>query len=377
MAGKRGNGEGTIRQRADGLWEARMSLPHVPRKSMYGKTRHEAARKLAAATRDRDKGLPVVRGERQTVGQFLTGWLQQVRATRRYRTWQGYEAHTRLHLVPAIGSAVLSRLTAQQVQQLLAGKLAEGLSHTTVRHIHATLHCALERAVKLELVVRNVCDLVDAPQFARTERIVLTADEARRFLEAAHGDRLEALYVLVLTTGLREGEILGLRWRHVHLDRRTLDVRGNVQRIEGRPTIQEPKNPHSERQVLLTQMAVDALRRHQARQSEERQLLGDAWQEHDLVFPSQIGTPMYAQNLLGRSFYPIRRRADVPPVRFHDLRHSAATLLLAQGIHPKIVSEILGHSRIGVTMDLYSHVSMTMQQGAVAAMDALLGPREE
>jgi integrase len=248
-----------------------------------------------------------------------------------------------------------------------------GLSSTTVRHLHAVLHTALVQAVKHGLVARNVCDLVDPPRFASHERRTLTAEEARRFLETARGDRFEAIYSLVMTTGLREGELLGLRWRYVDLERGALQVRGNVQRIEGKPVVKEPKNESSARQVLLTKVAVDALRQHRKRQLEERLQVGDAWQDHDLVFPSAIGSPMYAQNFLARSYFPLRKRAGIPPVRFHDLRHSAATLLLASGVHPKIVSEILGHSRIAVTMDLYSHVTMTMQQEAVNVMEGLFG----
>ena len=193
--------------------------------------------------------------------------------------------------------------------------------------------------------------------------------------ERPHVARLifEALYVLALTTGLREGELLGLRWRYVDLERGALQVRGIVQRIDGKPVVKEPKTESSSRQVLLTKLAVDALRQHRLRQLEERLKMGDAWDDQDLVFPNQSGGPMYAQNFLSRSYLPLRKRAGIPQVRFHDLRHSAATLLLASGVHPKVVREILGHSRIAVTMDLYSHVTMTMQRDAVNAMDTLFG----
>jgi integrase len=372
MAKKRSNGEGTICQRRDGLWTAAVSLDAGKRKWVYGKTRQEVHYKLTEALKARQDGLPAI-GGRQTVEQYLTGWLNTKRATRSYRTWQGYAELVRLHVVPTIGKIALTKLTPQRIQQLYTEKLASGLSTTTVRHLHAMLHTALEQAVKHSLVARNVCDLVDAPRFASHDMHTLTAEEAQRFLKLAQGDRFEALYVLALTTGLREGELLGLRWRYVDVERGALQVRGNVQRIEGKPVVKEPKTDSSARQVLLTKFAVDALRQHRLRQLEERLKMGDTWDEQDLVFPNQVGGPMYAQNFLSRSYLPLRKRAGIPQVRFHDLRHSAATLLLASGVHPKVVSEILGHSRIAVTMDLYSHVTMTMQHDAVNVMDNLFG----
>ena len=221
-------------------------------------------------------------------------------------------------------------------------------------------------------MVRNVSDLVDPPRNRRYEISPLSPEQARRLLEAVGGNRLEALYVLALTTGMREGELLGLRWRDVDLDRETLQVRGSLQRIGGSLVVTEPKTEHSKRQVALTPSAVAALRRHKATQAEERLRLGAAWRGENLVFTNEIGRPIGAASLLRTSFHSLLRRADLPRMRFHDLRHSAATLLLAQGTHPKIVAEMLGHSRIATTLDLYSHVTPTMQREAALAMEAIL-----
>jgi integrase len=200
----------------------------------------------------------------------------------------------------------------------------------------------------------------------------LSPEQARTFLQAADGDPLEALYFLALTTGMRQGELLALHWRDVNLDASSLQVRGSLQRTEGGLTVMEPKTPSSRRQVALTRSAVDTLRQHRVAQTEERLRLGPAWEDSGLVFCNEAGRPIDATGMVARSFLRLLRRADLPRIRFHDLRHSAATLLLGQGVHPKIVSEMLGHSQIAITLDLYSHVTPTMQRQATEAMEAVL-----
>jgi integrase len=372
MRYKRGNSEGSITRRKDGLWEARITLEGGKRKSFYAKTRQQAARRLAEALRDRDSGISVA-DERQTVGQYLASWRDATKSTVRPRTWQRYEQYVRLHLIPTLGAVVLSKLTAQQVQGLYAKKLAEGLSTTTVHHLHMVLHRALDAALRLELVHRNVCDMVDPPRMAHHEMTTLSEDQARAFLSAAAGDRLEALYVLALATGMREGEMLALKWRDVDLEQGTLQVRATLQNIGGAFTLAEPKTDKSRRRIALSKTAIEALRQHRVRQAEERLQLGQAWSDMDLVFPNTIGQPIDASNLYKYWFLPLLKKAGLPPMRFHDLRHTAATLLLGRGINPKIVSEMLGHSQIGITLGLYSHVTPHMQQQAADAMDAALG----
>jgi integrase len=278
----------------------------------------------------------------------------------------------RLHVVPILGKITLVKLTPQHLQRLYAARLEAGASPTTVHHLHAALHKALDQAVRWNLLSRNVADLVDPPRDEHFEIATLSPDQACRFLDASRGDRLEALYVLALTTGMRQGEILGLRWRHVDLDGASLQVRGSLQRVGGRLRVTATKTEHSQRQVSLTSSAVAAIRRHRVRQAQERLQLGAAWQGDDLVFTNEIGAPIGASRLLRASFHPRLRCAGLSPMRFHDLRHSAATLLLGQGTHPKIVAELLGHSKIGTTMHLYSHVTPTMQREATLAMEAIL-----
>ena len=374
-SGRRGNQEGSITQLSDGRWQARVTLESSQRKALYGKTRAEAQQKLTAALRDRDRGLPVGLDERQTVGQYLVAWLETVRPTIRPRTWQRYHELLTLHAVPSLGKVSLAKLTAQQVQRLYSVKLAEGLSRTTVHHLHAVLHRALSQAERLGLVARNVTALVDPPRLAEHELRVLDREQSRMLLAAAQGDRLEALYVLALSTGMRQGELLALRWSDISVDRRTLQVRATLQRTKADGyQLAAPKTKHSRRQITLTTLACEALRAHRTRQAAERLAAGSAWDGAlDLVFPNTIGRPLDGMNLLHYFFYPLLQRAGLTRIRFHDLRHTAATLLLGRGVNPKIVSEMLGHASIGITLDIYSHVLPDMQAQAAAEMDAALG----
>jgi integrase len=312
-----------------------------------------------------------------TVEEFLSRWLADVRPSLRPRTWERYEQYARLHAVPSIGRIRLSALGPDDVQHLYAERLAAGCSPTTVLHLHRFLHRALDRAVRRGLVARNVTDLVDPPRMARAEFDTLSVEEVRRLLAAAAGDRLEALYVLAVTTGLREGELLALRWSDVDLESGSLRVRGSLQPVRGRGLVTlEPKTPRSRRQVVLPRVAVEALVRHRRAQDGERRAAGARWRDLGLAFPNTVGRPMSAQNLLQRSFHPLLERAGLARIRFHDLRHTTATLLLGRNVHPRIVQDRLGHSSVGVTLDTYSHVTPTMQRIAADAFDELLSPME-
>lgn len=371
MAGRRGNSEGSITKRPDGRWEARISLEDGKRKSFYAATRQEVARKLAAALRDRDRGLPIV-GEKQTVEQYLTQWLDAIQATVEPTTVTKYRRELRLHVISLIGSLPLAKLSAQQVQSVYAAGLAQGLSTTSVRLIHTILHGALKDALRLGLVQRNVADMVDPPRKRHYEMQVLTPEQCRTFLQAVSGNRYEALFVLAVSTGMREGELLALRWRDVDLEAGHLQVRATLKLIDRKLVIEKTKTRHSRRRIALTSQACEALRRHRARQVEERLALGPAWDDHDLVFPNAVGRPFDRRGLIRRNFLPTLRKASLPTIRFHDLRHTAATLMLLKGVHPKVVSEMLGHASIAITLDLYSHVLPDMQREAVKAIASVL-----
>lgn len=374
MASRRGNSEGNIRKRSDGRWEARVSLPDGERKSLYGKTRQEVAHRLIQAHHDVQSGLPLL-DERQTVGQYLESWIASVKPQIRLSSWRRYGDYVRVHLVPGLGRIPLAKLTPQHVQLFYARKLAEGLSSSTVHHIHGVLHRALDDALLMGIVQRNVAEMVRAPRRSSREMMALNEQQAHRLLEVVKGDRFETLYLLALTTGMRQGELLALRWQDVDLDRATLQIRVNVQEADGRFMIAEVKTAYSRRSIRLTRTAVESLRMHRARQNEERLALGSTWNtDHDLVFPNRLGGIMIPDNLAKRSFKKHLVRAGLSKeIRFHDLRHTAATLLLSRGVHPKVVSEMLGHADISITLRVYAHVTPNMQQAVVDVMESLFG----
>jgi integrase len=373
--GRRGHGEGSIFRRDDGLWVAVVDLGRVNgrrrRKALYGKTRREVQQKLVPAQRARQQGLPQT-SERQTVAMFLKEWLGTVRLELRATTFRRYEENVRIHAIPALGALSLAQLSPQHLRTLYADRIAAGLAPASVGHLHAVLHKALRQAERDGIIPRNVAALVTPPRSPHKTMQTLSPEQVRTLLDATLGDRLEALYVLATTSGMRQGELLALRWRDLDLDARTISVQATLQWTPDGYALAEPKTARSRRQIVLAEVAIAALRRHRIRQLEERMAVGATWRDLDLVFTNEIGGPMDAPNLLRRRFYPLLKRAGLPRIRFHDLRHTAATLMLGLGEHPKVVSEMLGHSQIAVTLDLYSHVTPTMQRGAVRALDGLL-----
>lgn len=373
---RRGNGEGSIYKRRDGRWEARLDLGWTSggrqRKSLYGRTRAEVIAKLARTQRAKEDGLAAL-DERTTVAGFLERWLEEsARPALRPNSFVTYEGLVRNHLAPALGPIRLVRLTPQDVQHLLNQKSADGLAPRTVRNMHRVLHRALEVAARWGLVRRNVSSLADGPRAPRSEERTLSVIEARRLLDIVEGERLEALYAVALATGLRQGEALGLRWSDIDLETGSLAVRRALTRVHGRLQLVEPKTPTSSRTVTLPQMAVRSLRQHRARQAEERLRAGGFWSnEHDLVFTSEGGEPLDARGVR-RDFARHVASAGLGRLRFHDLRHSCASLLLAQGVPARVVMETLGHSSIAVTMNVYSHVLPELSREAARSMDAAL-----
>ncbi|MBT9260205.1 MAG: site-specific integrase [Clostridiales bacterium] len=247
------------------------------------------------------------------------------------------------------------------------------MSANTVRIIHAILHKALAQGVKWGLSARNPAEAVDRPRIQRREMPTLSAAEVHAFLAAAKEDRLYALYVLAITTGMRQGELLGLRWGDVDLKAGRLYVRRQLVWLRNvEPTLSEPKTAKGRRTVELPGLAVEALRQHRKQQAKERLLAGPAWRDQDLVFTTQLGTPIHPSNLRTRSFQPLLKKAGLPLIRFHDLRHTHASLLLAAGVHPKLVQERLGHATVGITLDVYSHTTPSLHRQVAGILEDLL-----
>jgi integrase len=345
------------------------------RKAVYGKDYEETERLLNEALANRDKGLVFDAGA-ITVASYMNRWLVDCAKSRvAHRTYDGYEQRIRDHINPGIGRIKLAKLSPANVQAFYNAKLNSGLAPGTVRAIYAVLSGALDQAVKWNLLPRNPASSVGPPRLPQEEMTVLDADQARRFLEAARGDRWECFYVLALSCGIRRGELVGLKWSDIDLNASTLRINRQLQRMRdgGGLYFTQPKNV-SRRTIRLPETAINALRSHRKRQAEDKLKAGPNWQENGLVFSTIKGTPVDAQNVTARSFKNILKCAGLPDLPFHDLRHSAATILLVKGTHPTYVQKLLGHQSIRLTLDLYSHWMPPMgEQAAMAMEEALSG----
>jgi integrase len=375
--GKRGNGEGSIGRRKTGGWYAQYTVytsEGRKRRTLYGRTRQEVAAKLSKALADREGGLTYDAGS-LTVGEYLARWLSHsVQDTVSQKTYERYESIVRVHLSPALGRIRLKALTSDHVRGLYREKLDSGLAPRSVLHIHRTLSKALKQGTDDGLIPRNAAASVKPPQPYREEMHPLSRDQVRTFLDTVKGDRMEALYVLAITAGLRQGELLALKWEDVDFEgtNPTLQVRRSLSETRGCRSFVTPKSGHG-RHLRLSERAVSALRAHRKRQLEERVRKAGLWQDHGLIFPYEVGTPMSGRNLY-RAFKIRVKRASLPQtLRFHDLRHTCATLLLRQGVNPKFIQELLGHADISLTLNTYSHVLPDMGDAAASGMDAALG----
>ncbi len=367
---------GHITKRGD-AWTAIVDLPPDPatgkrrQKRITARTRREVEALVAELIHKAETGGFTDAG-RITVREFFDRWLETAAPTLRAATVRRYRDLARLHITGTIGSVKLAKLAPGDVQRLYAGRLAAGLSPTSVRHVHGLLHRALGDAVRWGLLHRNVTEAVDPPRRSTPEAQTWNAEQVAHVLTAAVGDDFEPLWRLALLAGMRRGELLGLRWTDVDLDAGTLSVRRTLSRGESsRLESGEPKTASGRRRIALPGSVVESLRRHRIRQVEYRLAVGPAFEDQGLVFTNETGGPLHPNSLTIR-FRKLIAAGSVPKIRFHDLRHTCATLLLSQGVHPKVVQERLGHADIAMTMNLYSHVTPDMQRDAADRLDALL-----
>lgn len=381
QARRRANREGTIyhvpsenRWRAALTWTDAEGKRH--RRVVSGKTQAEVRRRLGELRADLDHGLAPVKTD--TLAVYLTEWLEREKQRVRPATWRGREMHVRGYLVPALGSVSLSKLTPAHVERMTADLVASGRSPRTASHARVTLRRALADAVRDGLVHRNVAALARPPRVTQRTiepgRDYLDAEQLRRLFAVAMEYRIGALVTVAATTGLRQGELLGLSWDDVDLDAGTLTVRRTMARAWGGGyELSAPKTNRSRRTVNLAGVAIDALQREQREQEDARSAAGSAWQDASrLVFTDAIGRPLYP-TAVHRAFRELLTASGLPFVPFHGLRHSTATALLSAGIPLRVVSDLLGHSGIAITADYYAHVEKDLRRDAADALDRTLG----
>ncbi len=356
--GRRGKGEGSIHRRKDGTWVASINLGYIggkrKRKVVYGKTRREVAEKLRQLQQQHSQGVNLA-VEKQTVAEYLAYWLQNhVQGALADSSSQRAEQIIRLHLNPAIGHINLQKLSPQHIQAMIVNQRKQ-FSDNTIRLHYSILHSALDRAVKLGLIIRNPADGIETPRAGESPAKSISQEHEDLIfsLLRKEGHRLTNMIAIAIKTGLREGELIKLKWADVHMDDQLLHVRSG-------------KTKRSRRTLSLSDEIVQVFRQQWEFQTLERLAHKDTWQEHGLVFPSHHGKPL-ASSSMNEAWHAIQRRAGIPDdehYRFHDLRHTCATHLAEAEVHPRVAMEILGHTNIATTMQIYTHVSKQSQRQA-------------
>ena len=362
MAGRRPQGVYKIGRTWAAMWDEPPGENGERRQRKKGgfATAAEAASHRADMLKQIEQGV-YASPRRLTVDEFLTKqWLPSLHRVRP-STLRSYELHVRVHLVPALGGRKLQGLRPDHISRLWTTLLADGMSATTVHHIHSTLRAAMQDAMRWGLVMKNVASLTAPPPIARSEMNTWTRAEVEVFLSAVKEDRLVCLYLVLATTGMRRGEALGLHWRDVDLDSQRLAIREQYVESGKRLYFDAPKTKRP-RAIALDTFTVEALRRHKARQAAEKLAAGPAYEDADLVFATEIGSPIRPSTVSAR-FQRLLAKHKLRRIRLHDLRHTFATLALELGEHVVVVSDRLGHSTTKLTADTYSHVTPTMQAG--------------
>jgi integrase len=377
MAGRRGNHEGSIYQRsADGLWCGVALLGYdirgrMLRKTVTAKSRAEVTRKLAQLRRQVDAG-KVSTVKTPTLSELMTRWFETVLSREVARsTYDNYGTIVKYHVLPALGRRKVTDITVADVDRLLALKLGAGLSASTVHRIRALISQCLDQGVRWGDVPTNVARLSRPPKMVRPEGRTLTREQAQQLLETLKEHRHESLYLLMLSTGMRRGEALGLRWEDLNLENGVVRIKRNLKREGGRIVTADTKTLKSRRAVNVPSPVLEALQKNRDLQEMERAELGETWVESGFIFTTSIGTPIDPRNLY-REFSQICERAGLGHWHPHELRHSAASLMLASGVKLQVVSEVLGHSSIRMTADVYGHILDPDRQQAASAMSEVL-----
>lgn len=373
---KRGQNEGGLYQRADGVWVASVSLGMQngkrKRRVAYGRTKTEAKERLQQLLAELKTTGSLPDPARLTVGEYLDQWAASAASTVRASTMESYLRPIRVHIKPALGDFPLAKLQPLQIQGLYTSMLQAGYSRRTVQYVHAVLRRALRQAVKLRLIPVAPTEAVDAPKPERRRMTVLSIDQLETLTTVLADDPLGPLYYLAIATGARRGELCALRWEDVDWETPAITINRAAALVEKALRFEGPKSDHSRRTIPLPSDAVAVLKRHRIAQAEQRLRLGALYQDHGLMFTRPDGRPLSLSHVT-QHFGVVLRRAGLPHVRLHDLRHTHATMLLAAGVHPRIAAERLGDT-VDVTMTTYSHVLPSMQQEVTRKLEQLLPP---
>lgn len=319
----------------------------------------------------------IIETSKTTVSEYLGNWLKTTAKSRvTEQTLYSYQLLFDNHIKRQIGNLRLTNLRRIEVQRFYEQMTADGKGARTVRHCHAVLHAAFADAVRLNLLAVNPATDAKLPRYNRKELVVFNAEQTRTFLEAAKETAHSCLFHLALETGMRREEYLGLKWSDIDFQKRTVSVVRSLKHGKERKGFSwyfgKLKTKKSRRTIPITINLTNMLKAHRREQNEKRLKLGAAYQNNDLVFASQVGTPLFPENIRFKYFKPLLKKAGLPDIRLYDLRHTCATLLLLQGINPKVVSERLGHSSVMMTLDTYSHVLPQMQDAATDSLEELL-----
>lgn len=369
----RGNKEGSISQRSNGRWRAQVSQEDGKRVSRDFRTKAESQLWLRGIQGDFEKGYDY-QSSKMLLKEYLKTWLETCETALRPKTAYDYGNILQKHALPVLGEIALKDLTITKIEKFYAKLIEAGIGARTIRLIHSILHRALEKAVMNGILVRNPTSNATLPRYKHAEMQVLDEMQVNELLLAASESPFEALYHLAVKTGMRQGELLGLKWSDLQWGSGRLFVRRQVQDVRGQGRIfQEPKTRAGRRTIQLGENTLQVLRVHYECQVLHKNDAGDLWKENDLIFPSKVGTPMDPSNLR-LDYNKVIVRAGVPKIRFHDLRHTAASLMLNNKVPVIVVSKILGHSKPSITLDIYGHLYNEMQGDAARLMDSMLSP---
>lgn len=368
----RGKKEGSISQRPNGSWRAQVYISGK-RLSFSSKSKQECLVWLRSKQSQIDKGL-TYDSSRITLSEYVTGWLSSVKASLRYTTWSQYKSMTELYILPGIGMLKLGDLKPDHIQRLYDQLLERGIGRYALLKTHTVLRSALSRAIKTGVLSRNPAGSIILPKEPANEMQILDESQVNRLLVSANGRRFEALYHLAVATGMREMEILGLKWTDLDWVRQTLKVERQLLRPHGQGIeFSSPKTRFGKRTIKLGSKTMEALRQHDQRQQQDRVKAGGQWVEHGLIFTNHTGGPLECRNLL-RDYKQLLKDAGLPPIRFHDLRHTAASIMLNHNIPVIVVSRRLGHAKPSITLDIYGHLISSAQSEAAELLDELITP---